>query len=116
MGTAYLVVGIEIDYEEFMEENKFDFLKEYIEENEISVDGGRIYKNFNGDCEENNGIVIFGDSIAIDDGEDIRSMTLEEIKEEKDRVENNLKDIFDKVKKVTSKDVQLHLVLEQYLY
>ena len=116
MGIAFLVVGIEIDYDEFMEEDKFDFIKEYINENEYNINGGRVYKNFNGDCEENNAIVIFGDSIASDDGEDISTNTLEEIKEKAEKVENNLKDIFDKVKSVTEKDVKLHLVLEQDLY
>lgn len=116
MDIAFLVVGIEIDYEEFTQEDKFNFLKEYVEENDFSINGGRIYKNYNGSCEENNDIVVFGESIASCDGEEIRPIMFEKMTEKIENVKTNLKYIFDKVKEVTEKDVQLYFVVEQDLY
>lgn len=116
MDIAFIVVGIEIDYEEFTKEDKFDFLKEYVEENDFSINGGRIYKNFNGSCDEYNDIVVFGDSIMSCDGEEIRPIMIEKMAEKTKEVKNNLKEIFDKVKEVTKKDVQLYFVVEQDLY
>ena len=50
------------------------------------------------------------------DGEEIRPIMLEKMAEKIENVKNNLKEIFDKVKEVTEKDVKLYFVVEQDLY
>lgn len=50
------------------------------------------------------------------DGEEIRPIMIEKMAEKTKEVKNNLKEIFDKVKEVTKKDVQLYFVVEQDLY
>lgn len=114
---GFLIYGVEIDADSYKEKEEFKFLRDYVEENDIKADAGRIYQSFYGeDVEDNNGIVIFGDSIASDDGDGARSFDMNYIFDSTKRIENNLQEIFKKIENITGENPKYHVILEQYCY
>ena len=114
---GFLVYGVEIDADSYKEKEKFKFLRDYVEENDIKADAGRIYKSFYGeDVEDNNGIAIFGASIASDDGDGAVSFDMNYISDSTKNIENNLQEIFKKIEDITGEKPRYHMILEQYCY
>lgn len=115
--TGFLVYGVDIDYDDFNEKEEFKFLRDYVEENDIKADAGRIYQSFYGeDVEDHNGIVIFGDSIASDDGDGAVSFEISYISETTQKIKRNLQELFEKIEKLTGEKPRYHMILEQYCY
>ena len=114
---GFFIYGVEIDYDNYKEKEEFKFLRDYIEENDIKVDAGRIFQGFYGeDVEDNNCIVVFGDSIASDDGDGARSFDMNYISDSTQKIENNLKELFERIEDITGEKPRYHVILEQYCY
>ena len=114
---GFLVYGVEIDADSYKEKEEFKLLRDYVEENDIKADAGRIYQSFYGeDVERNNSVVIFGDSIASDDGDGAVSFDMNYISDSTKNIENNLQEIFKKIEDITGEKPRYHMILEQYCY